>query len=299
MARWCVIYNPSAARGGAERTWRRIQRSWSRLADFRASAGPADAEVLARLAAGEGYDIVAAAGGDGTVHEVANGLLSAARPQTALAVFPIGSANDYAHALGVCLRDCLDPDRPRRQLLADVGLVRLATGKERYFVNTLGLGFSAAVSFESRRVSRFTGLALYGTALVRALLFRFEATQMHVAFDQFDMRGPVLSLTIALGPREGNFVVAPDARLDDGLFDYLVISPLSRLGAVSLLPRLAAGRGLPRQHPQIRMGRCRLAKVDSTRPLTIHVDGELLCVPEDDARQLAVQLVPGALPVLI
>src|SRR5205085_2805387 len=97
----CVIYNVRAGSGRAAEQLRRLRRVLGSRADFRATTGRGHAEELAFDAARAGFPVVAAAGGDGTVHEVANGLLRADRPDATLAVLPIGSANDYAHSLGL------------------------------------------------------------------------------------------------------------------------------------------------------------------------------------------------------
>jgi diacylglycerol kinase (ATP) len=294
----CVIFNPASGRGRASRRLDRLRRAWEGRAVFRPTAGPGQAEELALHAARDGFATVAAAGGDGTVHEVANGLLRAGRPAVVLAVLPAGSANDYAHSLG------LDPGWWRRAdagiapQAVDVGLAR-AAGRSRYFVNGLGLGFNGAVTRESRRIRHLQGPALYGLAVLRTLCFHYALPPMTVRFDDEEpRRGPTLSLSLALGQREGNFVVAPQAVLDDGLFDYVHAGPLRRWGLVRLLPRLFLGRGLPHDHPALWLGRCRRLRLHSESALTIHTDGELFTLPGDGIGDLEVDLLPGALRVL-
>src|SRR5262245_10898738 len=95
----CVIFNPAAGRRRAARRLEQLRRAWGNRAHFQPTRAPGHAEELAENAARDGFAIVAAAGGDGTAHEVANGLLRARQPQVRFAVVPIGSANDYAHSL--------------------------------------------------------------------------------------------------------------------------------------------------------------------------------------------------------
>src|SRR5688572_13743683 len=101
MADVCIIYNPRAGRGRVGGQLARVRRLLGTRADFRPTSRPGEASELATRAAAEGFAVVGAAGGDGTVHEVANGLLAAPGPTPVLAVLPLGSANDYAHALGL------------------------------------------------------------------------------------------------------------------------------------------------------------------------------------------------------
>src|SRR5438105_2827189 len=109
----CVIYNPVAARGRAAARLLTVREALKDKADFLPTQGPGHAIELARQAALAGYETVAAAGGDGTVHEVANGLLQADRTGPVFAVFPLGSANDYALALAIRLEEALDSAKPR------------------------------------------------------------------------------------------------------------------------------------------------------------------------------------------
>jgi diacylglycerol kinase (ATP) len=217
----CVIFNPTAGRGRARHRLESLRRFLGGKADFRPTRYPRHGEELARQAAIEGFPRVAAAGGDGTVHDVANGLLRSGRSDVTLVVYPIGSANDYAHSLG------LGPEWWRNSHLEttvrrlDVGRAMRADGRDQYFVNGLGLGFNGAVTLESRRVLGLQGVPLYTVALLRALYYHYNYPSMTLEVDGQTWRTPTLALTLALGRREGNFVLAPDAKLDDGLFDYV------------------------------------------------------------------------------
>src|SRR5262249_53703931 len=158
-------------------------------------------------AAANGFAVVAAAGGDGTVHEVANGLLVAAQPNVAFAVVPLGSANDYAHSL----------ERAGPVSRVDVARGREPGGRERYFGRCLGLGLNGAVTLESRRIRRLRGVALYGLATLRALYYHFSCPKVELTIDaEPPWSVPTLMLSVLLGRREGGFVMAPAARLDDG-----------------------------------------------------------------------------------
>jgi diacylglycerol kinase family enzyme len=292
----CVIFNPVAGRGLAARRLDSLRRALAGRADFQATHGPGHAEELALRAAEEGFPLVGAAGGDGTLHEVANGLLRADRPDTGLAVFPIGSANDYAFTLG------LEPgwwERPHAAvelLPVDVGLAIAPDGRQRHFMNALGLGLNGAVNLESRRIRRLRGLARYGCAMVRAMFRHYTHPLTTVTLDGKERRVPTLALSVALGRREGNFLLAPDAELDDGLFDYLHAGPVSRLELLRYVPAMISG-GLPADHPRLWRGRCRQVLLTSEAPLTVHIDGEFFTLPEQDVRSLEVRILPARLRV--
>jgi diacylglycerol kinase family enzyme len=292
----CVIFNPAAGRGRAAQRIDSLRRTLGSRAKFCSTRSPAHAEELAFEAAQTGFGIVAAAGGDGTVHEVANGLLRADRPQVALAVFPVGSANDYAHSLGLAPEWWLSADPTAYTRTVDVGIARSENGRERYFVNGVGVGFNGAVTLESQRIRRLQGVWLYSLALFRAFWYRFDAPVMTIQIDETIQHLPTLALSVAIGRREGNFVLAPHALIDDGLFDYLHVGSLRRWELFRYFPAMISGN-LPTDHPVIRTGRCRRVNVHADTPLIIHLDGELFSRPQDGLCDLEIRILPAALRV--
>jgi diacylglycerol kinase (ATP) len=289
----CVIFNPHSGRGRAARRLARLEHRWADKAVFWPTEQPGHAEALAAKAAAAGFRVVIAAGGDGTVHEVANGLMSANRPEVAFGVVPIGSANDYANSLGI--DDGKVPAVAERKV--DVGIVRDRTGRQRYFVCCLGVGFNGMVTVESRKIKRLQGIALYGLATIRSLLNHHGCPAMDITIDDLPPATcPTLMLTVLVGRREGGFVMAPDAKLDDGLFDYVHAGNLSRWEVLKLLPRLALA-GPPSNDPKVHLGRCRRITLRSPQPLAVHLDGEFFARPEDDVRDLEIEIQPRALCV--
>jgi diacylglycerol kinase family enzyme len=292
----CVIFNARAGSGRAAERLRRLRRVLGPRADFRATAGRGHGEELALDAARAGFPVVAAAGGDGTVHEVANGLLRSGRPDVTLAVVPIGSANDYAHSLGLGPDWWVRPDPSVEPAAVDVGVARDGGGRETYFVNNLGIGLTGAVALEAERVA-LRGLGRYMVGLLRTLCYRYQHPVMAVTLDGETRREPTLALSLGIGKREGNFVLVPRAELDDGLFDYVHAGALTRRALLRLVPAGVAGR-LPADHPRLRLGRCRRASLESEAALVAHTDGEFFCRPEQGVRALDVELLPGRLRVL-
>jgi diacylglycerol kinase family enzyme len=292
----CVIFNPAAGRGRARRLVGRLRRLRGSAVDLRPTKGPGHAAELSARAVEAGHTTVLAAGGDGTVHEVANGLIG--RPDVVFGVWPIGSANDYAYALGVSGDWPLEPRRRERLAAApvDVGRVNVG-GRVTHFVNGFGLGFNGAVTHESRRIRGLRGMALYGLAFVRAVARHFHSPPLVIGLDGKERELRTLAFSVNIGQREGGFRVTPKARLDDGLFDYVHAGPLTRWQALTMLPRLATGT-LPDDHRLIELGRCRSVYVRSAQSLRIHTDGELLCEPDEGVTDVTVEMVPAALSVL-
>lgn len=292
MTRTCAIFNPAAGRGRALRMLERLRAEVGPALELRPTQSPGHGEQLALEAAHGGFGIVAAAGGDGTVHEVANGLLRAERPDVIFHVLPIGSANDYAYAVE---REA-DGDDAGRVRRVDVGIARRPDGRERFFVNGFGLGLNGAVTRRSRRIRWLRGVPLYASALFWAMCRDFACPRMTIHFDGQTNEGPTMGLTVNLGRREGNFLLTPDALLGDGCFDYVHAGGLSRWELLRYLPGMVSGK-LPADDPKIRRGRCKEVLVQSDAALTVHLDGELFCLPEEGIQGLEVRIVPGALTV--
>ena len=293
----CVIYNPAAGRGRTLRLIRRLGRQSAGF-DFRATDGPGGGAVAAEKAIAAGHTTIIAAGGDGTVHEVANGVLRSGKPDVVFGVWPAGSANDYAYALNLDADWPLWPNWRKRLSVMRVDVGRVTGGRrERFFVNGLGVGFNASVTLEAHRIRRLRGMALYGAAFVLAVSKHFVSPPLVVTIDGTSRELETLALTVSLGKREGGFLVTPKAQLDDGRFDYVHAGRLGRFEALKMLPRIATGT-LPDDHQLIRQGRCEAVRVRGEEPLRVHADGEFFCLPDDQVREIAVDLLPRAICVL-
>ncbi|QDT15258.1 Diacylglycerol kinase [Alienimonas californiensis] len=305
-----MIFNPAAGRRRARRRLAGFLARWGDRVTLRPTARPGHAAELAAAAVREGFETIAAAGGDGTVHEVADGLLRAA-DQTAgqatdqgesgaapvFAVVPIGSANDYAHSLQRQFGTA-PLDAPEAHPV-DVGRLSWTAAdgapRDRYFVCCCGAGLPGRVTLESRKIGWLQGVPLYGLAALRALRAAGPPEEWTVQYDdEPPTTGPTQSVHALLGRREGGFLLAPDARLDDGLFDTLRLGPASRWGMLKLLPGLAR-RGPPTDHPHVELGRRRSIQIDSPSPLAVHADGELALIPADAVRSVRLDLLPGRL----
>jgi diacylglycerol kinase family enzyme len=283
----CVIYNPAAGRGRAER-WLRDARESLGGIELMPTARAGHATELARSAADGGFAKVIAAGGDGTVHEVANGLLQSGNRDAVFSTWPVGSANDYAYTLGM-QQWWKRRSEPTAVIEVDVGRVS-APGREQFYVNALGIGFNGMVTLESRGIHWLTGVPLYTWAFLKAMVKHFRTPPLRVRFDGRESNGPTLALTINLAQREGGFPITPRASLTDGLFDYLHATKLRRWHLVRYLPAMIRGT-LPENHALLHTGRAARITVAADEPLCIHADGEFFCTPVDGVREVTVEVL--------
>jgi YegS/Rv2252/BmrU family lipid kinase len=293
LSRRLVILNPVAGRG-------RVRREWPRMAQALRAAGvgfdlvetkaPGEAVDIAQRAALE-YDAVIAAGGDGTVHEVANGLLRAGGG-AALGVLPLGSGDDFVKMLP--LGDAVERLRRSQPKALDAGRIR-ADGAERYFANGMDIGFGAHAARNVRRVPRpFTGLGAYLGALAMTLV-RYPKLQVRLQLDGGAAFAQTTAMTAVMNGRAfgGSFHVCPDACADDGLLDLLIAEGVGRFEILGLVPKIL--RGAHAGDPRLRLARARRVTIESEAPLLVEADGEIVF---EDARRLEIDVLPAALRVL-
>ncbi len=289
-----VIINPSASRG-------RALRAWSRVRDLVASHGLTFTETLterrmhaweiAQDAASQGYTLIVAAGGDGTVNEVINGLMQVPQPaRPALAVLPGGTGNDFARGIGT----------PKR---ADLAVQALLTGtrkrvdvgqvNDRYFGGISGVGFDAEAARQANEWPRWVG----GTALYVAAILKMLVTYSPVdARITIDGRAQSLRMFLLAAANTkwygGGMFMAPHAEMDDGRLAVVYARDLGKLETLALLPQVYSGRHL--LHPKVSHTTADEIRVESDTPLSIHADGEIV------GRVPAVfRTVRGALEVLV
>ena len=298
-----LIFNPMADHGRTGQKASDLRAMIEKLggADWEATAYPAHASEVAAAAADQGYQTVVALGGDGTVHEVINGLMRCPpdrRPR--LGIVPLGSGNDFGFAVGVPPnpQDAIErvfAGQPRR---VDVALIRDGTGRSEYWNNSCGLGFDAAINIRSRKIKRLNGFLMYLTATLQSIALNFEAPHLKVQYDGGQLDQPVMLLTLGNGTREGGgFVTTPEAKVDDGLLDFVYIHQISQLRLLQLLPMVMKGTHITQQ--DVSYARTSRLVLDSDRALPIHIDGELFAPYEADVRHVEVEVVPAAVEVLV
>ncbi len=293
MNRLLVIVNPVAGRGRARREWPRLAaalRAAGLTVEVVETRAPGDAVGIAERAALE-YEAVVAAGGDGTVHEVANGLLRA-DAGTALGVLPLGSGNDFAKMLPP--GDPVERIARRVARPMDAGRIR-AGGAVRYFSNGMDIGFGAHASRNVRKVpGLLTGLGAYLGALALTLL-RYPKHAVLLRLDDEAPFAATTAMTAVMNGRSfgGSFNVCPDARADDGLLDLLIAEGVGRLAILGLVPKIM--RGAHAGDPRLQLRRVRHVLIESQEPLLVEADGEIVF---ESAHRLEIEVLPGALRVL-
>lgn len=250
----------------------------------------------ASLAAGaEGFDTVLAMGGDGTVHEVLNGLMQ--HPQDsrpALSVLPVGSGNDYCRTLGISF----DLARAVMQVASGVHkTVDVGTCNDRFFANTLAIGLDAQVTakaVEMKVTTGRTGLPLYLSALMHVLFKEFRTYQVQIAYDGAPPQDVDMTLAaFTHGPTYGGgFHITPDAVGDDGLMDMCLLDKIPLWQTFWRVPFLVPGKHTWMK--PVTMSRHEHVRVTAERPVPGQIDGEVLL-----ERVYDIGVQPAALTVIV
>jgi YegS/Rv2252/BmrU family lipid kinase len=286
-----AIVNPKAGRGARDAVLA-LSRTSSPLgsAEVHLTGGPGEGRDLAREAAEKGYDLVLASGGDGTANEVASGLLGS---RTTFGLLPFGSGN----GLGRALRIPLEPERALEALataetrLMDVGFVN-----GRPFLNAAGAGFDAVVGAAFQNHGRNGGRrGLFGyfqLGLEESFRYRADNVVLEAGSERFQGRAFIVAF---LNGRQygGGAVVAPEARMNDGLLEVVVFEEAPLLETFLNVPRLFVG-GIE-GYRAYRHFSARSATLVAEEPVRHHRDGE----PEDGTTRIDVTVERRALRLLV
>lgn len=305
-----VVLNPSSGRGQGGKARDQITsalRTAGVTFELTETKATGDAITLARQARLAGYETVIAAGGDGTVSEVVNGLAQATAADGLvgkLAILPAGSGNDFADMTGIA-RDlgaaarAIAVGHTRRYDLGHARITHAGQIIERYFANSVGAGFEAQVTIESNKIKRLRGVAIYIVAAVRALL-RYQTPHVQLTWTdqagiQQERNSPVLLVSVGNSPRSGGgFYLTPTAKLDDGLLDLGVADALPRGRVLLLLPKALQGKHV--SDPAFSLSQAQTVQIVSRDELPVHLDGEVI---SHNADRIELTLQPARLQVIV
>ncbi|MGI4788960.1 MAG: diacylglycerol/lipid kinase family protein [Janthinobacterium lividum] len=293
-----LIVNPMAGQGKPQRALDQMQAALGPLlGSIVVTQKGGDAEAAARGAAGRGFDAVLVAGGDGTVNEVINGLLTSPDNSESLplGLIPLGTQNVLAAELGMPTADDLDT---AAAILRAGKMRRLDAGKagDRYFVLMAGFGFDAVVVREVLGpVKELIGPAAYAFATLGALA-KYHSTLISLTLDGEEIRSEAFLVVVANAASYAyrQIKLAPFASPDDGWLDICVFErpPMDRVGFATQMMAVLARRHL--RDPSVKYYRARNIILKSEPPIQGQLDGETF-----GETPVALSVVPGILPVFV
>jgi YegS/Rv2252/BmrU family lipid kinase len=245
--------------------------------------------------------VIVAAGGDGTVNEVINGLMrvkASGQPVPAMGVLTVGRGNDFAFSMHIPTQleaACQTLAKDQRRSI-DIGLVKGGLYPEgRYFGNGIGIGFDAVVGFEALKLKRLHGFPSYLVAALKTIFLYFQAPQVEIALGAERIELAALMVSVMNGRRMGGgFMMAPQGVPDDGLFDLCIARQVSRPQMFVLIGRFM--QGTQNEHPAIQtIHGAELTVTTDQGILPAHADGETLCT---DGQELSISLLPKSIQLI-
>ncbi len=304
----CIVCNPMAGYGKSAKMLPEIVKDLGRLGvfpDVFSSEYPKHSVELAKGACRSGYQIVVAMGGDGTVGEVANGILTSGIPGVAMGVIPAGTGNDFVagNRLFTGTAEALETlSRPQFRNM-DVILYSDASGQRRYAMNSFGIGYDAYVvkrvsELSSRRLGHFS----YMLEALRGLV-RFNPAALAVKITESPLDGSpppgrelesVWLFAVVNSERfGGGMKVCPGANSWDGRIDYAFLAGMSRLGLVKLIFLVRSGKHIGQ--PGVFRGQAQEVTFFAPAGFPCHLDGDTV----DAVYPATVKVLPAALPLVV
>ena len=289
-SRYLFIVNPAAGQGRTAGLFGSIKPLLDGRKipfEFRLTSGPGEAESFAREALSGGFTHIVAVGGDGTSHEVVNGILGSS---IIFGAIPSGSGNDFPKSAGIPLEtgEALETLFSGRVRPVDVGKLGDAC-----FINGLGIGLDGAVSHRFKKLKHFRGQLGYILGAVQEA-FSFEGFLAEIAIGDWKFSGRLLLAGASNGIYQGGkFRLAPWARVDDGLLDFHIIKDMSPIERLVKIPKVLGGTHSGLAGVELRTGTAMEITVERRQPA--HMDGEPFYIDPGAHR---IEVVPKALRIM-
>lgn len=281
-----LIVNPVSANGATAKKWPRIRALLERQGlrfDYCFTERIGHAVELARRAVEDGCQLVVAVGGDGTVNEVANGLVGnkgEIPTGVVLGMVPVGTGADFGRTFGIP-RDyeqacqCLMGETTRTIDLGVIDYSNVASPVRRYYVNVAGSGFDGEVAERVNRSSKVLGGTIPYLSCLVVTLIAYKNKMVEITYDGRKSTRRANSVIVCNGRYfGGGMFIAPNADPSDGFFDVVVIGDTGRLEFLQAVPRVYKGTHLT--HPKVESFRAREIRMETRERMLIQADGELL-----------------------
>jgi diacylglycerol kinase (ATP) len=284
------LLNPSSGRGAGAKQLDRLRIAASRLgAGLAVSRSAGDLMQQARKAAMDGVERLLVAGGDGTMHWAIQGLVGT---ECALAPIPLGSGNDLAGTLGV---PASVPAAIERATSAPIRAIDLLSAGGFVSVSYAGVGFDSEVTRVANQVHRLRGPMIYAWAVIKTLK-DFTPPVLTVEHDHGRFEGRAMFAILNNLPRlGGGMKMAPDAVIDDGLLELVIVREVSKFELLQVFPKVYSGKHL--SHPQIELIQTRTAQISVDRLMYLYGGGEPLAVMQPGVPS-PLEVLPNALFVV-
>lgn len=267
---WLLLINPNSGNGRGEKVGRIVEEELAALdveyIDISAnSAMQCQENLRSRLVSSQSFEGLFLVGGDGTLNIAIQELV---KTSLGVALIPAGTGNDFARTLNLNLKDprqLISFYLSNKPALVDVGKVG-----ERYFVEVLSTGFDSMVNERANTMHRIKGRAKYNLSIL-LVLSTFKPKNYEFSIDGLSFESKAMLIAVSNGiSYGGGMKVTPDAKIDDGFFDILILTPVSRFDFLRVFPKVFSGKHIT--HPAVKILRGKLVEINSDA--VAYADGE-------------------------
>ena len=267
---WLLLINPKSGNGRGNKVGKLVKQELNALGfqylDVSADSAQKSQENLkSKLKENQKFEGLFLIGGDGTVNLAVQELVGSG---LGMALIPAGTGNDFARTLNLKLKN---PEQlikhylSSRPSLIDVGKVG-----DKYFVDVLSTGFDSMVNERANAMKKIKGRAKYNISIL-LVLSTFKPKSYRFSIDGFAFESKAMLIAVSNGIcYGGGMKVTPDAKIDDGLFDILILSPVSKFEFLKVFPKVFFGKHTT--HPAVKISRGRSVEIDSDA--VAYADGE-------------------------
>lgn len=290
MLSYLFIVNPVAGKKNIGKITSHIQEVMEKnncTYEIKKTEKVGDAEVFAQEAKNKDYSTIVSVGGDGTLHEVVNGMLGGVKK---LGVVPTGTGNDFARSLGIPMdiKQSIEVLVKRNFIKADIGRLN-----GNCFVNFCSIGLDALIAEEANKIKKyFSSTYAYIIGVVKGLA-RFKSIKVELVIDGKKYEEEIMLAAICNGAYYGGGMkIAPDAEIDDGLFDICVVRKMSKLKLLFLFPSIFTGKHV--SYDEVKMYRGKDVQVLSKDKFNVNADGEIV-----SNRPIRMQMLENEIEVIV
>jgi diacylglycerol kinase (ATP) len=275
MERFLVIYNPSSGKETVQQKMFQIAKEFLVDEDisitFISTKKQGDAVEAAKAACADGYDLIIACGGDGTINEVVNGIMHSPC-KTKLAILPSGTVNDFGTYMGIptSVNGFITMLKNKKTALVDVG-----KANDRYFINVISGGAFTNIAHEipSETKSIFGKYAYYFQAAIEIPTQIYKSHHLHIKTETESLNLEALVFMVSNTPSIGGMKkLSPDAKYDDGLFDVVIIEKAPPFALLEIFSGFASGDHV--NHPSVHYFKSSQIAIDAEEEIIMDIDGE-------------------------
>ncbi|MBT3168585.1 MAG: diacylglycerol kinase family lipid kinase [Candidatus Cloacimonetes bacterium] len=294
--KWLFIVNAAAGRG---KTGKKINRLVEVLRkhnldyEIELTKTPKHATELTIDAIKKGYRKIAAVGGDGTINEIVNGIMSSEKQaEITFAIIPEGGGNDFAKNFHIPqnIEKAVQLLEANRIKIVDVGKF-----DDTYFINSLGVGFDAKAAINASKIKYLNGLLRYYSAIL-ITLFTNKPYKLKMRLDGEEISDELLMFSVGNGRFcGGGFQVTPAAIADDGLLDVCMIKFINRRRIMKLLPTVIPGKHL--DYAEVSTKLVKSIEITSENDLPLYYDGEIPILK--DTKKVGIEVIPQQIKLIV